>query len=252
MDDKDRRRARFSKPAPAQTSEPGFVSRGDTTLTRPDAQEKYFAQLCRQLAPKYQPLLTELGIAAKKTYQLPKDRAPAAQSVDATLLGLCKLREAMVTSKNPLKSSVYALSIELAAREGHHQSYVPAIAHTKNNLQYIEYLILHLVHFVGDLAQATVLYFRYLAPNQRVLAIIRACAVDDWVTWTELYNSETHPAKARIMSFGVDSMVAQMVRVMTAAYFQYPVADLVLPKGVGLDKTGWTNENGTLVIRKRK
>lgn len=253
-----RRKARFDSTKISNNAKetlPGFVSRGDSYLREKANQTQYWKQLCSQLPQQFDDVAIELNITRSASTELEGN-------IDNYLLNLRRLREAIVATRNSaLIEKVFGLSIRIAARTGHYQTYVPAIGYlfacNRFDYEYVVYLIFHMVHCNQDYSTALRLYFTHLAQHAEyhyVLLVIQSWIVHDWVTWFKLLDSlRLNPEVHSIMNLGTKHMLKTMVKTMSLAYFTYPIADLYLPHGVNVEATGWKvdNEGSTAIIRER-
>lgn len=283
------RSMRFDKKDEPVRQQYGFVSRGeDDRLQKSDKHRRtFFSQIlasfaayCSQtnMSDDLSKRLAKLTINESELAGI--DRAVTddktktlAVTIDSILTSLRKLREALIHTKvDDFSKEVFLFSIRISANIGHYQTYIPSINFlldqnidklTKEETREIAtLLILHVLHFNRDFNLSIRLFYKYLdaEKDQKILSVITSYMVDDYYTWTKLYNAEVDSSVLAMMRYGVKHMVQLIIDCFTSSYFNMDVHELerFLPNGVVYEtlakeyKAPWVQNGDNIVIRQRK
>ncbi|KAK9235514.1 hypothetical protein V1525DRAFT_260991 [Lipomyces kononenkoae] len=272
----------------------GLVSRGNDTRLQsdPDLQQRYFALLQR----KYLAICADApGVdALRRTFQtltvgtsttttedavdLGRDRtdedAARKMALDQVVLGLRKLREAVIASgpPTPFAKKVLLFSVRVTVLLGHYQSYLPAMKRLLDDVHPVIALsaaeryeigglyVLHLVHFSNDLTAAYHAMHQYdLFDDLALRQVLRAWADVDYVLWRRRYDGEPDSGRRRIMAFGDRTMAIETLKRLGTAYFFMQKDEIERFTGrqwtdcVQKLGCGWRlEETGRVVMRERK
>lgn len=268
------RASRFAR----RNTDYGFVSRGEDSRLQHSAKEreKYFNKIVQRFVTYCESIATstltqELGNYTAGTGNDKGEKTDV--TMDSILASLRKLREAMINiTPDKFTIRVFLFSIRIAANIGHYQTYVPAIKFLLSNckgltevkeIQEIStLLILHLSHFNNLNLQALKLYFQYhktVDDDTKLFGILQSWATKDFYTWVKYYNNENDIARSKIMRFGINAAIDNIVQNIEVSYFHLDkrfFQDL-LPQGTKVEDlpqygVKWRDDNGVLVIRDRR
>ncbi|KAJ8100887.1 hypothetical protein POJ06DRAFT_237052 [Lipomyces tetrasporus] len=266
----------------------GLVSRGnDTRLQRdPDTQQRYFTLLQR----RYLAACADApGVdALRRTFQTltigtqhgvdqddgSDEDAARRMALDHVVLGLRKLREAVIASgpPTPFAKKVLLFSVRVTVLLGHYQSYLPAMKRLLDDVHPVIPLssaerheigglyVLHLVHFSNDLTAAYDAMQQYdLFDDLALRQILRAWADFDYALWRRRYHAEPDSGRRRIMAFGDRTMAVETLKRLGTAYFFMQKDEIERLTGwrwtdcVEKLGCGWRlEETGRVVMRERK
>ncbi|KAK9374632.1 uncharacterized protein V1513DRAFT_445498 [Lipomyces chichibuensis] len=266
----------------------GLVSRGNDTRLQhdPDVQQRYFALLQRKylavcanspgvdaLRRTFQTLTIRTEHAAEHDDETDEDAARR-MALDHVVLGLRKLREAVIASGPPtlFAKKVLLFSVRVTVLLGHYQSYLPAMKRLLDDVHPVIPLsvaeryeigglyVLHLVHFSNDMTAAYDAMQHYDLFNDLALRqVLRAWADVDYVLWRRRYDAEPDSGRRRIMAFGDRMMAIETLKRLGTAYFFMQKDEI--EKFTGRQWTdcveklgcGWRlEETGRVVMRERK
>lgn len=189
---------------------------------------------------------------------LAKARARWARSPDdPPLYDLRMLREAIVAGRSAslLAEAVFELSVEIGVETGHYQTYVPALEWlaARGKALYVQLLVLHYSHVVGDLQAAWTVVGRHrLEP----VAAVEALATGNWHKWFTAYASASK-LEQEVMNGAKSQMALLFVKTTTAAYYQLPPAAVetltaLVLAATALPPNPWTVLASVITVRTRK
>lgn len=281
-DQKRRQRASRFSDTPTRLGDYGFVSRGEDNRLQRSSKERdaYFQKIMKSFSQycadndKFA-LTKELHKYIDGVEPEDKEGSNELVTIDSILASLRKLREAMINSTpNKFMVHVFLFSIRISALIGHYQTYIPSINYllSPELVQLLEpleirelstLLILHLVHFNNQCTKALEIYYKYFKSNENstLLTIINSWVLNDYHTWTKIYNLETDNAKSTLMRYGIKTMVQHIVLAIEKSYFNLDKSYLnntILPNGVNystlLEKydVKWQDEGTNIIVKKRK
>ncbi|CZT03849.1 uncharacterized protein RAG0_10480 [Rhynchosporium agropyri] len=193
------------------------------------------------------------------------------EDLSVLVMAMRKLREGIVASKRVDDFSIqaYIFCIRLSILVKHMESYHPAILHllkklhtiqplTNTELQeFVGYLVLDLACRQNDLSQAYLVRNEYRLHDNKVDAILRALAHDNYfLFWRVKRSVDGH--KAKLMEFAEDGMKKQALKCLGRSYLSIDLPTLEhstnttwprLTKEYGV---GWELEGMKVIIRKPK
>ncbi|KAK9327717.1 hypothetical protein V1520DRAFT_348119 [Lipomyces starkeyi] len=266
----------------------GLVSRGNDTRLQsdPDVQQRYFALLQRKylavcanapgvdaLRRTFQTLTIGTEHAVDQDEETDEDAARR-MALDHVVLGLRKLREAVIASgpPTPFAKKLLLFSVRVTVLLGHYQSYLPAMKRLLDDVHPVIPLsaaeryeigglyVLHLVHFSNDLTAAYDAMQHYdLFDDLALRQVLRAWADVDYVLWRRRYDAEPDSGRRRIMAFGDRIMAIETLKRLGTAYFFMQKDEIEKLTGrrwidcVEKLGCGWRlEETGRVVMRERK
>ncbi|KAK9381814.1 uncharacterized protein V2V93DRAFT_367934 [Kockiozyma suomiensis] len=204
-----------------------------------------------------------------------KDEAERRMALDQVVLGLRKLREAILASGPPTAfgKSVFLFTVRVTVPIGHYESYVPAMKCLLDVISQTQPLtkaerheigalyLLHLTHFSNNMSEAFEAMQKYgLADDLTLRQTLQAWWDRDYVLWRRRFVKEKDPARRKLMEYGDRTMALEALKRVGAAYFFMKREELEKITGWPWTRCvdelgcGWRHEQDSslIVIRERK
>ncbi|KAL2066940.1 hypothetical protein VTL71DRAFT_1364 [Oculimacula yallundae] len=193
------------------------------------------------------------------------------KDLSVLIMAMRKLREGIVASKRVDDFSIqaYIFCIRLSILVKHMESYHPAILHllkkmhtvqplTNTELQeFVGYLVLDLACRQNDLSHAYLVRNEYRLHDNKVDAILRSLAHDNYfLFWRVKRSVDGH--KAKLMEFAEDGMKKQALKCLGRSYLSIDLPTLEQTTNTPWSRlkndyaVGWQLEGTKVIIRKPK